>query len=88
MQNQIVVDKHFRYAHQYMVTVARHGGEPKLKELVIYLARLVDPQAEIRCTEHLGYRWFDWNPPHRIQVKTIDPLLAQLGQYWAKTDNG
>jgi 8-oxo-dGTP pyrophosphatase MutT (NUDIX family) len=85
--NQIVVDEHFRFVAEYKVTVARYGRVPKLKELVIYLARLVDPQAEIRCTEHLGYRWFDWNPPHRIQVKTIDPLLAHLNRYWAKTDN-
>ena len=47
------------------------------KTLLIFLARLTK-DVDIKVTEHLGHRWFDWHPPHRIQEKAIDPLLHAL----------
>ncbi len=35
----------------------------------------------IVITEHGGFEWFRWAPPHKIQKNTIDPLLAKLAEY-------
>ena len=79
--SDIEVDDQFRFKHKYFVQNKRTNHVPKKKKLVIYLARLIRP-VEIQLTEHLGYEWFPWDPPHRIQEKTIDPLLEQLSEYW------
>lgn len=76
----IALDPFFRFEHQYEVREARSGGQPKLKTLVIFLARL-QREVSIEVTEHPGYQWFEWRPPHRIQAQTIDPLLAALARY-------
>jgi hypothetical protein len=47
---------------------------------VIFLG-VLHREAPIQCTEHLGYERIRWNPPHRIQAQTIDPLLAAVEEY-------
>ncbi len=47
---------------------------------MIFLARL-QREVPIEVTEHPGYQWFEWRPPHKIQEQTIDPLLAALARY-------
>lgn len=78
----IEVDEGFRFEHRYRVTPKKKKlkGKRCEKTLVIFLGRLVN-DVEIVPTEHLGYAWHDWNPPHQIQAQTIDPLLAQLSDY-------
>ena len=68
-----------------MVTYKRSGYVPKKKKLIIYLARLVR-DIEIKTSEHEDYEWFDWNPPHSIQEKTIDPLLKKLAKHWQESE--
>jgi 8-oxo-dGTP pyrophosphatase MutT (NUDIX family) len=78
--SDIWIDPEFRYTDHYWVQYPNRGGQRKWKELTLYLAfMLVD--REIVATEHLGSKWFDWSPPHRIQGETIDPLLAQVESY-------
>jgi bis(5'-nucleosidyl)-tetraphosphatase len=48
--------------------------------LVIFLG-WVDFNTQINISEHLGYEWFDWNPPHQIQILTIDPLLTEVATH-------
>ena len=79
-ETQIVIDDDFKFKSKYNVSY-KNKSVTKKKTLVIYLAELVEP-AEIVPTEHEGYEWLPWNPPHRIQEKTIDPLLEQLAEYW------
>lgn len=69
----------FRYTNHYQVRGKRDG---KLydKTLVVFLGRLINDVA-ITPTEHPGFEWFAWNPPHRIQAMTIDPLLASLDRF-------
>lgn len=50
------------------------------KTLVVFLGRLTR-SVEIEVTEHEGYRWFPWSPPHSIQTQTIDPLLAAVDAF-------
>jgi 8-oxo-dGTP pyrophosphatase MutT (NUDIX family) len=81
LPEDVEVDAGFRFTTQYQVTYKKkYGGRPCLKTLVILLARL-KRDVPLVLTEHEGYRWFDWNPPHRIQELTIDPLLAQVEEY-------
>lgn len=66
----------FRFTTHYQ-TRARKTGEPENKTLVIFLARL-HKDVTINPTEHPGFQWFPWQPPHQIQERTIDPLLAAV----------
>jgi 8-oxo-dGTP pyrophosphatase MutT (NUDIX family) len=66
----------FRFASRYPVRDKR-DAKPYDKTLIVFLARLVR-DVKIEATEHSGYQWFPWNPPHTIQQRTIDPLLAAV----------
>ena len=77
----LIIDPDFKYKQKYMVTSKRTNGKPKKKKLIIYMAKLVRP-IELKLTEHESSEWFNWNPPHSIQEKTIDPLLAEVHSHW------
>ena len=79
----IQLDPEFRFTTCYPVWPEKYGGEECEKTLVIFLGRLLR-EVRIVATEHLGYRWVDWNPPHRIQAQTIDPVLAQLEEFLSR----
>lgn len=81
-KDDIEIDRNFKFKHKYIVKYKRHGNVPKKKKLIIYLAKLIRP-VDIELTEHQGFEWFDWDPPHSIQEKTIDPLLEELADYWS-----
>jgi 8-oxo-dGTP pyrophosphatase MutT (NUDIX family) len=70
----------FRFTTRYQVRGKRDG---KLydKTLVVFLARL-KRDVTISVTEHPGYHWVTWSPPHKIQAWTIDPLLAEVERYF------
>ena len=77
----IEIDPTFSYENRYMVNQKRYGGKGFVeKKLLVYLAWLKKP-VRIKVTEHDGYRWFDWSPPHRIQDLTIDSLLETLERH-------
>lgn len=79
----IKLEPDFRYSHSYIVHKKRYGKEPRLKELVIFMATLTK-EVELELTEHIGYQWVEWNPPHQIQEKTIDPLLLAANEFFAE----
>jgi 8-oxo-dGTP pyrophosphatase MutT (NUDIX family) len=68
----------FRFESHYPVRAK--SGQVYDKTLVLLLGRLVR-DVPIAVTEHQGYEWFAWNPPHRIQAWTIDPLLDAAAQF-------
>ena len=78
---QINIDPDFRFLLQYMVRLKRQPDTPRQKHLIMFLGEISEPLA-IRPTEHIGFEWFPWDPPHEIQQQTIDPLLAAVSQYW------
>ena len=82
-EKQLSIDGQFRFSFEYQVRLTKNGGELKPKRLVVFLATLTEP-AEIVLTEHIGYEWLDWNPPHKIQLKTINPLMEAVEQHWRK----
>lgn len=78
--DDIALDPQFHYSTEYFVQYKRTGGKRQLKTLVIYLGRLLR-DVDIQLTEHLGYEWFPWSPPHHIQEMSIDPLLRAVERY-------
>jgi 8-oxo-dGTP pyrophosphatase MutT (NUDIX family) len=79
--DDIEIIPNFRFTLQYPVYDKRRGGQFD-KTLIIFLARL-KRDVEIAATEHVGHEWFPWNPPHKIQTKTIDPLLSSVADFVA-----
>lgn len=79
--SQIVIDEDFKFKSKYEVSYKKNPGVKKKKTLIIYLAQLIKP-VKIVPTEHEGFEWIKWKPPHAIQSQTIDPLLKQLEDHW------
>lgn len=77
----IRIDDDFKFKEKYVVSGKRNSNQKKQKTLTIYLAELTRP-VDIVPTEHIGFEWIDWNPPHQIQENSIDPLLNQLADHW------
>ena len=88
-KSQLEIDADFRYESRYQVSGRRYGAEGEFveKTLLVFLARLTE-DVDIRVTEHEGFEWFTWNPPHAIQEQAIDPLLQFTADYLdAKKDS-
>ncbi len=77
--SELWTDPNFLFRQQYTVNDSKRA---KVKELTIYLGWLHSDR-EIRPTEHIGFQWFDWSPPHSLQSQTIDPLLDEVARYLA-----
>jgi 8-oxo-dGTP pyrophosphatase MutT (NUDIX family) len=77
----IDLDDHFCFETRYPVRDRRFPGQECEKTLRIYLGWL-NRTVDITPTEHIGYEWFSWKPPHQIQTATIDPLLTAVDAYF------
>lgn len=77
----VVLEPGFEYHTSYQVTYA-DNKELFEKELTLYWVWL-DENADvvIQPTEHIGYQWFKWDPPHTFEVPTIDEILAQIADF-------
>jgi 8-oxo-dGTP pyrophosphatase MutT (NUDIX family) len=80
--NQIEIDPDFSFTTQYTVTYKKHGDEPFLKTVIIFLGWL-QKDVEIALTEHKGFEWIAWNPPHAFKnAPTLDAVARELENYW------
>ena len=79
------LDQTFRFTTIYQTYEQRFGQEIVEKTLVIFLGWLKQ-DVKLQLSEHDAYMWVDWNPPHAIQKKTVDPLLAELEQYFYRNE--
>jgi 8-oxo-dGTP pyrophosphatase MutT (NUDIX family) len=77
----IELDDQFCFKNLYYVRDRRHPSELSSKTLLVFLAWL-QRDVPIQITEHIGYEWIRWNPPHHIQSFTIDPLLAEVEKHF------
>lgn len=84
-ESELIVDPDFRCDQHYKVKLSKHNHEPRPKTLTIFLAKLTEPKFKIVPTEHEDFKWFDWDPPHDIQEKTINPVLKAVAKYWKKS---
>lgn len=80
VESALQIDPHFRCELDYEVRIKRNGFRPTRKTLIVFLGWLTQ-DCDIVPTEHEGYRWIAWNPPHRIQEQTIDPVLNQVEEH-------
>jgi len=86
-KEDIEIDPEFRFATTYQVRPKKFKGEICEKTIIIYHAYLVRDVA-IQVTEHPDYEWRPWDPPHRIQPETIDPLLERLERHLEREAEG
>jgi len=73
----------FSFSLQYPVTYASPQVVSFTKKVTYFLGWITTARS-VRCTEHEGYKWFKWSPPHSIQVETIDPLLAAAAAFFGR----
>ena len=78
--DQIELDETFRFELTYPVRYKKSGDQVFTKTVTFFLG-MVPQVLDVAVTEHLGYRWFAFEPPHRIQEQTIDPLLFAVEQH-------
>jgi 8-oxo-dGTP pyrophosphatase MutT (NUDIX family) len=86
-ESAVLVDQNFRVELTYNVNLPKYNFQEKQKSLIIFLAKLLEPGCPIKVSEHETYRWFDWNPPHDIQAKTINPVLQAVERHWDRSRN-
>ena len=84
-ESQIEIDPTFKFDQEYVVSLAKYNHKPRNKKLTIFLAKLNEPHFEITPTEHDGFRWIPWAPPHDIQAKTINPVLHAVAEHWIES---
>ncbi len=75
--DDVRIHEGFRHEVMYHAPYRRFGGEMVEKTLVIFLGRLL-VHREPRLTEHVGFQWVAWAPPHRVQQNTVDGLLMHV----------
>ena len=78
---QIEMDPDFLFELSYPVTYKK-TGDKEFQKTVQYFLGVVNPKPKIILTEHDDSKWFQWNPPHAIQAKTIDPLLLAAHEHF------
>lgn len=84
---KIEVDESFKFEEVYYPTYASHGRKAQIKKtLVVFLADLINDQ-QIKVSEHIGFEWHTWSPPHKIQHYTIDPLLSKVEKHFMEKSN-
>ena len=79
--SDVWLDPSFLFENRYWVSYKKNGDKKRYKELTVYLGFLVHDKP-IRLTEHEGYEWMDWSPPHQIQAATVDPLLEMVKKHF------
>lgn len=80
----VEIDPDFRFPHTYYPVEKRFGGVVE-KTVVIYLGWLTK-DTPIRVTEHGDHAWLPWRPPHKIDPRTVDQVLAAVEAHFAKSD--
>lgn len=78
--SQYQVDPSFEFELNYSVDKKRYGNSPVQKQVRYFLAWTAQKR-EISLTEHIGFKWFKWSPPHLVQEQTIDPLLNAVADF-------
>ena len=81
------IEEGFRFTTTYHPRYRRHGGAVVEKTVVIFLGWLGEPRP-IAVSEHGGFEWMRWQPPHRIEPKTVDQVLAQVEEFFRSRPNG
>lgn len=82
------LDPEFRFELTYFPRYKKLGGKRVEKKLVIFLGWLTGKSAKrgrimtLQVTEHIGFEWNRWDPPHDIQPETVNPLLEAVQEHF------
>ncbi len=79
--DQVEVASGFQYQLTYPVDLRRYGGKGSVQKRVVFFLGFLSGIPKVTPTEHAEFRWFDWDPPHQIQLQTIDPLLEAVAAF-------
>lgn len=80
---EIQLEPRFLHTVEYDVDTRRYGRARKRLDLFL---GWVEREFEPTLTEHLGFEWFDWEPPHLIQERAIDPLLVDVERHFRSAE--
>lgn len=80
------LDNTFRFTTNYHTKSPRFENKIVNKTVVIFLGWLKQ-DVNIQVSEHDSFIWMEWKPPHAIQKKTINPLLAELDKYFKEDES-
>ncbi|MFM7149407.1 MAG: bis(5'-nucleosyl)-tetraphosphatase [Gemmataceae bacterium] len=78
----IKLEPGFRFTTKYYPRYRKFGGRVVEKTVVIFLGWLQD-ERPVTLTEHTGYEWIRWQPPHRLSHGTIDGVLSQVEKFFS-----
>lgn len=82
---QVKINDEFRFTNRYQVQ--DFAGRSAHKQLTIFLG-VINGDPKITLTEHLSYQWFDWRPPHQIEPKNVDQVLAAVAGFgWPRPND-
>lgn len=77
---QIQLQSGFRFVTTYQARYRRFGEERVEKTVVIFLGWLAGDSAVV-MSEHAGYEWVRWQPPHQVGAATVDQLLLEVERF-------
>ena len=81
-EDVLTIDPDFCYESHYQVAGKRYGlSEEKVEKTLRIFLGCLSEDVEIAVTEHIGFEWFPWEPPHDIQERAINPLLRYVEDY-------
>ena len=78
--HDIEVDSRFEFDLYYPVQYSQTGDQIFEKQVRYFLGFLTN-KPDLILTEHPSATWYRWDPPHKIQTQTIDPLLKSVAQH-------
>ncbi len=81
--NAIEIDPEFEFDLFYQVQYPKMGDQLFEKQ-VRYFLGFLQQKPELILTEHPSARWHLWQPPHKIQAETIDPLLESVARHFGQ----
>ncbi len=82
-EDEVRLEEGFRYQIEYQARYKRYNE--LVHKTVVFFLGWIESQKEINLTEHQGHEWFRWDPPHQIEVKTVDALLAAAARHFETT---
>jgi len=78
--NSITIDPQFEFDLFYQVQYPETGDQ-LLEKQVRYFLGFLWQKPDLMLTEHPSAAWLRWQPPHKIQNQTIDPLLECVARH-------
>jgi len=83
-RQQIQFVRDYRYETTYTLIDRHNSGtleERKIEKTVVIFMAWLNQQVTILPTEHIGFEWQDWKPPHNFHQGTIDGALHAAERY-------